>query len=298
MTTLKTWSAFFIGAVLGVSAASWADLQFSVEPALIQPGERAKLVLRLPQADLQLPANATEEMVPEAQDESLTAIPDLELLDQDYRKVRDEYIWTYAFTSYKPGLYTLPPVAVRLGPQSFSSQRLTVTVRNPRPEGDTVPRPDAGPLSPPWSKAWLLWLGLAVLFAGLAYFFRHKLRRPARPLTPEVSPTPVEESPLEWLRKQLLILRARLDTSPEDVSAPDWWTAIVKEYAARVKKRPVRAWTTSEYSLQLREDAQLLAVADLLRQCDALKFGRHGVSPAETVKQILVWIEMTERALL
>ncbi|MBY0369761.1 BatD family protein [bacterium] len=298
MTTLKAWCIFSISVGLVASSPLWADLEFSVEPAVVVPGERARLVVRLPESDLQFPVGASEEHVPEAQDETLTQIQDLQLLDQDYRKVKSEFVWTYALTSYVPGIYTLPPIAIRFGPQSFSTQRLTLTVKDPRPPGDQTLRPNADDLSPPWSKAPLFWLFLAAVLGGLAYVFRDRLRPKPRPVeAPAPAPEP-EEDPLDWLRKQLLILRARLDTSPQDPQAPDWWTAVVKEYAARVKRQPVRAWTTGEFAQRLEHDAKLSAIETLLRACDAVKFGHPNQTPAQTVKVILDWITETERLLL
>lgn len=292
------WFAFFISAVAALSTPAWADLQFSLEPALIQPGERARFTVTLPEADLQLPPDAPEEMVPQAQDEALTEIKDLQLLEQDYRKLRGQYLWTYDFTSYTPGLYTLPAFPIQLGPQTFSTQRLTVTVKSARAAEDTALRPDAEALSPPW-PAWFWWTsGLTLALAMAAYFLRNRLRLPQRkPVELRPPPTPPED-PADWLRKQLLILRARLDTSPQEPQAPDLWTEIVKEYAARVKSQPVRAWTTGEFAHHLRHEEKLVAVGRLLLSCDIVKFARAGRAPGEVVKQILAWTDETERALL
>lgn len=301
MTTSSVWSLSFVAAVLVVRGAS-ADFSFSLEPPTIQPGQRATLTLRLPETDLIKPEKALDEdIVPEAQDEWLLKTDGLELLEQDYRKEKGQFVWRYDFTSYAVGTISIPPISVSLGPQSFSSERATLTVVTDRPEGDGELRPNAGELSPPLNK--LFWFAIVLLtaLAGAAYFWRHRLFKPRnRPRPAQPTVTVVEENPVEWLRKQLLILRAKIDTSPEDAHSADAWTAVLREFAARKMHLPVLAWTTREMALRLRKDAQFAALAALMQRCDRYKFTRdrdgHGAhSPA---KATLEWIAESERLFL
>jgi hypothetical protein len=300
MTTSSVWSLSFVGVALVVRVAS-ADFSFSLEPPTIAPGQRATLTLRLPESDLIRPEKMLDEdIVPEAQDEWLVKTNGLELLDQDYRKEKGTFIWRYEFTSYAVGTISIPPISVSLGPQSFSTERATLTVVTDRPDGDNELRPDAGELSPPVNKFFWFCVALLLALAGAAYFWRRKLKLPVRRRALIAPPVVVEENPVDWLRKQLLILRAKIDTAPEDPHCADAWTAVLREFAARKMHLPVLAWTTREMSLRLRSDAQFTALNELMQRCDRYKFtrdrdGHLGETPS---KQALNWIEESERLFL
>jgi hypothetical protein len=240
---------------------------------------------------------ADEDIVPEAQDEWLVKAEGLELLDQDYRKENGEYVWRYQFTAYETGPVSIPPIAVTLGPQSFSSERLELNVLSDRAPEDEQLRPDAGPLRPPID--WLFWTGL-LLLAGLAlaarwYLRKHplKTKRP-RPVAP---PAPVE-NPKDWLRKQLLVLRARIDAHPGDSHMPDAWASILREFARRKMSLPIPAWTTREMRARLSTE-DFARLCELMQDCDRFKFMKDRDGKAATPdKATLKWIEESERLFL
>jgi hypothetical protein len=300
MTTSSVWSLSFVAAVLVVRGAS-ADFKFSLEPPMIQPGQRATLTLRLPESDLILPEKTDDEdIVPEAQDEWLIKTDGLELLEQDYRKEKGVYVWRYEFTGYTQGVISIPPISVSLGPQSFSTERTTLTVVSDRPEKDGELRPDAGQVSPPIDRVFWFCVGLIVLLGAAAYFFRKRLKLPAHRKVQMAPAEPPPENPVDWLRKQLLILRAKVDTHPEDTHSADAWTAVLREFAARQMHLPVLAWTTREMRVRLQSDPKYAALNELMQRCDRYKFtaDRDGHKAELPAKVTLQWIAESEKLFL
>ena len=284
---------------IAVSLAAHADFTYSLEPSAIQPGQRATLVLRLPESDL-LAGSTSEDVFPEAQDDALIKSNQWELLEQDYRKERGEYVWKYSLTAYATGEFSIPPIAVTLGPQSFSTERKTLTVLSDRTADDQELRPDAGPVSVPID--WSFWGGilLAGAAAVLAYRNRHRIPLPKLPERKRAeAPAPIEK-PADWLRKQLLILRAKIDAQPTDPYAPDSWSEILREFARRKMHVPVPAWTTREMFARLKDDPKFIELAALFEQCDAFKFSsdRDGHKSAQSSHQTLHWIQESERLFL
>ncbi len=297
MTICKHWSPFFVAAALVVSALAKGDFRFSLEPQIIQPGQRAVLTLRLPEADLRwLEGSTPEDVFPEAEDESLLESQELEFLSQDYRKEKSDYVWRYEFTAYSTGEIVIPPISVRMGPQSFSSERRTLQVVSNRTDGEL--RPNAGAVYPPWD--WSFWLGgLLLLALAAAVYWLGKRYWPRR--TPQSSDAMQtlhpQELPKEWLKKQFLILRARMESMPQEPNWPDTWFAILKEFTCRDASVPAKAWTTSELRSALKQDSRYSELAQLLSDCDLWKFSpsAHKVSPTQIT---LKWIEESERIFL
>ncbi len=294
MTTSDAWFRFFAAAVLAVSGTAFGAFQFSLDPKEIQPGQRTVLTLRLPEADLIHPEGASEELLPEAQDELLLKNDKIELLDQEYRKENGEFVWRYQFTSYDLGELTIPPLLVTLGPQTFSTERMTLTVQTQRAPEDGELRPDAGAVRPPLD--WGFWIPLLALLAAaaVAYFTRKywlpKVEKAAAPKAP-VAP---EEDPLVWLRRHLLRLRARLDTTPNDATAPDAWSSVLREFGERQSHLPVMAWTTRELRERLGSDAKWFQIARIMQECDRFKFA-HVERKEDAGRKTLDWIEESEK---
>lgn len=297
MTTYNAWSRFFVAAALAVSGLARGDFRFSLEPSIIQPGQRAFLTLRLSEKDLLRPEGTKEEdLFPEADDEWLLKNEELELLGQDYRKENGEYVWRYQFTSYDTGEISIPAISVRMGPQSFSTERRTLQVVSDRQDAELLP--NAGPVSPPWN--WGFWLAcLAVGSAAFAAYWYGKKAWNKRTPTPMVplAPPPPEEAPREWLKKQLLVLRARIESHPHEGRWPDVWTQILKEFTSREAHVPALAWTTPEMQGHLEDDSRFVALSQLLRECDVVKFSSRP-APASLEKMTLKWIEESERIFL
>ncbi len=300
MTTSNAWFVFFVSVAVVASSSTLADFSYSVSPAVIRPGESAVLEIRLPETDLLRPP--TEDDVPEAIDDLLVKAPGLEMLDQDYKKEEGDYVWRYRFTGYKLGDFFLPPLNVKFGPQNFSTERVPLKIQSERSPEDTELRPDADRVPPPWDWGLLAVLALAIAAAaaGYRYFPRLKRKWKTRPPKVVVTPPPPAENPLEWLRKQLLVLRALLDTSPNDPTAPDRWFSIIKEFTARKTHQPAVAWTTTEMRKRTRGDEALVPITPLLEACDRFKFSkeRDGKATTSPGKVTLEWIDESERILL
>jgi hypothetical protein len=297
MTIYSKWSTFFVATLLTASSFAWSDFRFSLEPSLIQPGERATLTLRLPEKDLVWPEGTKgEDLFPEANDEWLIQTENLELLNQDYRKENGEYVWRYQFTSYSEGEIKIAPISVKMGPQSFSTEQRTLQVVSTRKDAEL--RPNAGPLSPPvdWLFNFLLFT-LAAALCGAFWWFRKRWhsKKPALPASPSVAP--LEDLPREWLRKQLLVLKARMEAAPHEPFWPDVWSSVLRDFATRETRHPALAWTTSEIARHLGSDARYAELGRLFQECDLAKFSKAnflGSSEQATLR----WIRESERIFL
>ncbi len=246
------------------------------------------------------PTHNSEEIFPEAQDQWLIQTRQLELLDQDYRKEKNRYVWRYQFTAYNPGVIQIPPVSVSLGPQSFSTEAATLTVVTDRADNDGELRPDAGPLSRPWSKWFWIFLIGAPALAALLYRYQNRFRFiKSEPKEPNLPKAP-SESPAEWLRKQLLILRARVETGPATFSPALAWSALLREYLDKQTGHPAMAWTSSQLAERLYPDPKSVRIAEMMRECDKAKFQSPQQRPesSEEVQLTLRWIAESERLFL
>jgi hypothetical protein len=273
MITFKDWFTFSAAAALLVCNSAAADgLTFSLTPLEIQPGERAVLEIRLP-----VSADAlAEERPPLVQDELLGQASQFQVLEKDQRLENNTWIWTFALTSYKLGQWSVPPVAIEDGPSRYSTESRQLRVVTARQETDEQIREEFGPVSVPWQwRPWLLRVGAVILVAllGFAGYWLYRRRPKRKPKTVKaVLPAIPEEDPLVWLRAQLVVLHQKLESQEELTPVVDELTTVLREYYARLLKKRVTSWTTSEFRSRLRQDEKAQALSTLFSQCDVFKF--------------------------
>lgn len=265
MTTYKDSSIFFVIVAALISKISTAALTFELKPQTIQPGQRATLRLELPEADLK---NTGTSDPPTAMDDWLVEKQGILLLDRDYKKIGTSYVWEYQMTAYELGGYTIPPIEVRAGSTTFSTESATLIVTSTRAEGDQEIRPEFGRVSPPFP--WLQWLGrllvLGLTFFGVVWLLKKIKEWGARPVpAPRVSHE-------DWLRGRLANLREKLASQQSADAVLDEIVFVAKEYVRRTSKRPATAWTTKEFENRITEESRKLVV--VWEQCDAARFGR------------------------
>ncbi len=260
---------------------------------MIQPGQSAVLRFELDESDLVRPEGQDEEQVfPESQDEALLKLDGLELLDQNYRKENGTYVWRYRFTAYAFGTYSLPPILVSMGPQTFSSEKMALEVQGSFP---TQTMPDAGPMRAPipWLK-WLGWVFLAALLALGFWRLKSRLKLPV-PKRPDPSPEKQQELPRVWLRNQLRILAYRLESLDDLANAPDCWSAIVKEFLERENATPARAWTSTDLRSQSKDFPEREGLLAILGQCELYQFSPAFRKDRHAKRLTLEWISQIER---
>lgn len=295
MITSKGWFATLSGAVLLTSSATLSALEYKLTPKAVPPGERASLEVRLPIPEALRHSDAEPPLI---QDDLLTQTRAFMILERDFRREGDEWVWHYEITAYKPGEITVPPAEIRLGSENFSTEATKLTIEGTRTEKDLELREDFDRLSHPipWGKVALVLTAIAGL-VGVAKLVEKYYRRffPKKTATPAPALAKPTESDLAWLRRQLALVRARLEANGEAAQAVDSLTLILREYFARTTRLPVEAWTTTEFHRRFHENGAALKLLPCFEACDRFKFAadiEHGPAIARAT------LEESERTLI
>jgi hypothetical protein len=273
MITCKNWFAFSAGVqLLAASAASGVGMRTVLSSRTIQPGERLVLEIRLPAGPF---SQAEEEnpVLPIVQDDLLSRNKRLQILDRDYRREKDALVWRYELTSYQVGRVFIPPMEVKLGPETFSTEGTAIEVTSTRARGDNALREEFGPVRPPLRWRWLLkWLAALFLLATSLWLWKRygaklKIQRPARPAVPKAP----EERPLDWLKRKLESLRQEIEKGLEPRPV-DTLTAVLHQFYCRAHGVPADAWTTRELVARLGNATKASELGRVLERCDEFKF--------------------------
>jgi len=310
MITFKGSFTFSVAVALlacsaGLGAAGPAppetEFSFKLDPASVEPGQRAVLEIRLPFSVLGVEDWDDEsDSTPEAKDDLLTASRGFEVLERDYRRDGNTFVWRYQIAAYRAGSYLVPPVEIKAGPNTFSSIVSILSVKSTRGQGDIEVREGYGVLSPPWR--WKLWLGilLAALAMGAAgttlwRWLAVRLRRHAPP-QPQAAASLPEEDPRDWLRREIQRIHTeREEGAPADQTL-DRLTTAVREYFSRWLRLPAFAWTTPELHRRLAHDEEVRQVLPVLDQCDECRFLPWSYLAKDTV--VIEGLAQVEKALL
>lgn len=274
----------------------------------IEFGERTRLEFHLPIAELGLAKYDDESELPILNDDLVLESKHVLVLQRDFRREKDVLIWTFDMTSYEKGQVIVPPVEIRFGAHSFSSEAVSLEVVSTRAAEDKALRPDFGAAGYPIE--WGSWIafGTVLILVALFYFWARRngfllrlltgLRRSVRlPMAPE-------EKPETWLKRELIRLRSRLAASEaaplvaQTTTSPivDDFTKILRGFFRRKTKNPAESWTTSELKKRLPKGALPVEVEPLLSKADAWKFSGEKSDP--TTEIVKPGIDASERALL
>jgi hypothetical protein len=265
----KIW---WITLSVGLSASSLLAFQFTIEPKTIQPGERATLTIRLSEDEIQWNGFSEKEVFPSAEDDVYLSKSKLLLLERQYRKIGKEFIWNYAFTSYKLGEWTLAPIQIHYGPYHFSTEAVALKVQTSRLPDDGEARPNPEPLS----VSHTLWIYLLLIlgaFAGVVWvLWRYKERISSYLSRKAVHSKPApHESPEDWARRRFQQLRFRLQENNEPGKSIDELTDIIKRYFYLKMALPATSWTSVEWQIKLSNE-QASQFNSVWKDLDVLKF--------------------------
>jgi len=253
MIIYKDSSAFLSSAALLVSSLVCSmvfalKLEYRIPSKVVRVGEHAVLEVLIP-IPPGLDVKEGEVELPTVSDELLSDASDLIILNKQFQRERGSWIWRYELTAYAPGKYTIPPIQVRMGPNTFSTESQTLSITSLRREDDNEIRPELDRVTPP--LPWKKWLGyLALCLTGLCVgeYLRkqwQKWSRPKRSLPPPVILSP---NHLEWLKEQFARFRSELESKHYSPKIIDEITYTIREYLSRKTAYPVVAWTTLEFS--------------------------------------------------
>jgi hypothetical protein len=269
-------------------APDTAGLAFELRPEQVEPGERARLSVALPLSAIGLADVDEETELPALNDDLLLEAHDLQVLDRDFRRERDQLVWTFDVVAHKDGKYNLPPLEVRFGAQSFSTETVLLTVKSSRAPGDEALRPDYGAVGIPWR--WKLWaLGLVALAVTVFLWrkFAHRRRLLARLLRSygtRFRRSWSEPSPENVLRRELKLCRDALAGGGAPAAILDRATHAVRWYLTRRQARPANAWTTEE--LDRYEALASRELADAFVRGDRARFASSSAADGDEARAV------------
>lgn len=251
-----------------------AGLAFELKPEKITPGERARLTVALPLASVGLADVDEETELPTLRDDLLLETEELQVLERDFRRERDHLVWTFDVTAHKDGKYNLPPLEVKFGGQTFSTEAVPLVVKANRAPGDETLRPDFDGVGKPWP--WVWWLGGVLLLVALVLVWRrsgHQRRlvgRLASRSWQRFLRWLAEPTPEATLRYEIETCRDALSRGEPAGALVDRATRAVRWYLATRKETAANAWTTDE--LKLHEVLRLPELEAAFGAADAMKF--------------------------
>lgn len=294
MITFNGWLVSFVSAVL-LAVNAWAsDFSYELSPGIIEPGQRAILELRLKRGETERTAVI--------EDTLLTKSPGFKILESDYDDSGEILIWRYQITSYQAGDYRIPPVELKYGPATYSTEARTLSVVSGRSPEDMSLRPAFGKVSLPvrWDR-WLPWLFSAIGIV-LAYLL---FRRYLQPHLSRWLASPGlglllrshRETPHQWLARQLRRIRHNIERSRGKAYWLDDLTDVLREYFSRQYGRPARSWTIREMASEMGSIPAVREIVEhVIAKSDELRFS--GDPDRENADIVRALLENSEKALL
>ena len=262
--------------LLGISPSSnGGGLTSVISKPKIEFGERTRLEFHLPIAELGLAKYDDESELPILNDDLVMESKHILVLQRDFRREKDVLIWTFDVTSYEKGQVFVPPVEIRFGAHTFSSDAAPLEVVSTRKPEDKTLRPDLGPASYPIEWTYWISMGSALLLAALFFYWARRnglWPRLFGRLRERATFAKNEEIAETWLKRELIRLRGRLLLPHAPPPLVDDFTAILRGFFRRKTKIPAESWTTAELKKRMPEGTLPSVVLPVLSKADAWKF--------------------------
>ena len=141
MITCKD-SLLFLIAVSFLEASSAFSFSFSLDRSTVQVGEAASLRVFVP-----FSKDAERPLV---FDDLLTRHKKLKVLEQQAQRTPEGHQLIFEITAYEPNEYRIPPIQIKMGPDTFSTEALSLQVITTRQKEDLDIRPEFEPLKKPF----------------------------------------------------------------------------------------------------------------------------------------------------
>ncbi|MFM8268703.1 MAG: hypothetical protein ACKN9V_00825, partial [Pseudomonadota bacterium] len=267
MITYKDWFSFLALVNSFLSLHLWG-FSFELNKHSIQIGETAILSISLP--------TSTKDRKVVVLDDLLYGHPELKILERNMNQRENETILTFEITSYQAKDYRIPPIQVKWGSDTFSTEALDLAVTTSRLAEDTEIRPEFGTLEPPfpWRKVYLgllLFFGMALSFWIIRWSFLripwHTFRRFSWRFK-----YPSFETDRMWLRKELDRLRQEVQKGKCDAKLVDQIFYTLKVFFERRTHSPALALTQRELEAQLPNKLLSQETKSILSEGDRFKF--------------------------
>lgn len=269
--------AIFAAVFLSLAASARADVAVRtlLRPNAIAAGQRAELDVRIDAEKLREEANrrggnfqSLEDLTGalDKNDDLLLRSEKIRVLDEVFEKIEADLVWRYSLSVYEPGTYRIPPIEIKVGSLTLSSDSVSFTVQTTRAEGDAEMRPNFGEDRPPFPWTWIfytVWLA-AVLFL-LSRMFELRATEPDSEFS---------ETPEQWLQRRLTEIEIHLRSEDSPDAAIDAIGYAVREYLTRRTGYSVIGWTTVELARSTLFGAATSAAHQWLVEADLHKFAR------------------------
>ncbi len=240
------------------------DLSYKLTPSSILIGERAYLEVRLKTEGL-----GDNDMIPEVVDELLTSHKGLLLLQKDIAREGSEIVWKYHLTAYSTQEYTVPPIQIRFGANTYSTESINLKVLSNRPETDEEIRAEFGAVMAPvnWKQLGMLFLGLIVfllvLKKCLTLFKRIDWKKVKAPIVNAFAP---KINAKLWLKTELERLRMKVNDSTEESDLfVDELTQVLKTYFTLEMHAFINAKTSGELGDVFKAHPEFYSVHPLFK---------------------------------
>ncbi len=274
-TIFTLWFGILALPIIGVGN----PLITKISPTEIQPGERVRL-------EIILEAKNSGELEPEIRDDLLLKDGQIQLLDQFFERDEDSLRWVYDFTAYDEGEFRIPPLEIRLGADTYSTESTVFQAVTQRSHEDETLRGDQGLVSKP-----IPWLTLLLVFivGGVLWYFRNSIRLPKWrwALKKRKSHVPVfTEDELKWLRRELDRIRNELKNHPDrSDKLVDQTTLALREFCKRRFSPTARSWTSTEILWHLSQLVEQAPLAEICQECDRYQFGPEKTRAPQVVEK-------------
>jgi len=287
MITYKDWFSFLVLVSCCIPTRLWG-FSYSLNKHSIQVGESATLSISLP--------NKIGNDKPLVIDDLLDRHPNLKVLERNTSQTDTGVTITFELTAYQASQLRIPPIQVKWGPDTFSTEALELSVTSTRNPDDMEIRADFGRLRPPfpWRKAYL---GL-IFFLGtllLLWLIRWSFLRIQWKKLLSFSWTftfPSFETDRMWLRKEIARFKnqIRKGNAPPEIVDQILYSLMV--FLKRRTKAPAPALTRKELEQTLHEKQLRSKTRSLLAQVDDFKYhSLEKMSAPELAEELIARIE-------
>ncbi len=267
------------------------NFQFSLTPETISPGSHAVLKLSVP-----LNKSETDASV-EIHDNILFESPDVFILEKTSERTECCLEIKYELTGYKDISVVLPAFEIKTPGNSFSTERLPLTIQSTRTLEDNELRETFPVLPIPlpywkWAKRFILWTLFSIVALALLKKVKKLTRTSRRPAQkPRFIPT---EDPDIWLKKKLEYLKKKTQEQPQNEFLVDEWSQIIREFVFRKRALPALCWTTKELKKALSEDSLLKSLIPNFEKSDQYKFSLNSKRSESSLNLVTQFITETE----
>jgi hypothetical protein len=257
------WNAWCVFLTVAVRLAFSQALELRTDKTEIQPGERLSLTISLPVPDSDQKAQFSD---PPELDDRLLESTHWKVLTRQHLKENGRLKWNFELTHYEPGVQSFPPLSIRVGPVTYSSERALFTISSTRNAEDNELRDGFGEIQIPihWKRGFLL--GLAGAAAVSLLVMASRLLRQKQQVAPDE-----KISPEEWIRKEVKRLKSECASSNTHPCVDDI-TGVILEYCARVGSTRTVCWTSRELFRRLARYPEIQGLKGVVSKCDDFRY--------------------------